>query len=171
MFDETGMYLAAFIVEGEIVSEIEVPVSVHEAPVKLSKEVEDGLKKSDMIWIGTEGPRGPPRGRAGVVRVQERTDLRALAEGAGGATSRPSPAPRCGGCLVTRGGRVATPGRAEFPAAMRVIDGAEFDEAATPLVGPDPRVASGRPRNRSGVARSLRDRGAHTRYRRARSAP
>ena len=58
VFDETGTFVASFILNGEIVGEIDIPVFVQAAPTKLSKETEDGLKKSDIIWIGTQGPNG-----------------------------------------------------------------------------------------------------------------
>jgi hypothetical protein len=53
-FDETGTYLASFVVDGEIVGEIEVPVYVQAPPAKLPKEVEDGFRKSDVVWVGVE---------------------------------------------------------------------------------------------------------------------
>ena len=61
VFDETGTFVASFMLNGEIVGEIEVPVFVQSAPVKLSKDAEDGLKKSDVIWVGTESPNGRRR--------------------------------------------------------------------------------------------------------------
>ncbi len=53
-FDETGAYLASFVIDGEIVGEIEVPVYVQTPPTKLPKEVEDGFRKSDVIWVGVD---------------------------------------------------------------------------------------------------------------------
>ena len=51
--EETGTYVASFILDDEIVGEIEFPVYV-QAPIgKLPKEAEDGLRKSDVIWVGT----------------------------------------------------------------------------------------------------------------------
>ena len=61
VIDETGSFVASFILNGEIVGEIEVPVYVQSAPAKLPKETEDGLKKSDVIWVGTESPNGHRR--------------------------------------------------------------------------------------------------------------
>jgi hypothetical protein len=54
VFDETGIYVASFILDGQIVGELEFPMFVQSAPTKLAKETEDGLKKSDIIWVGTE---------------------------------------------------------------------------------------------------------------------
>jgi len=53
-FDETGTHLASFVIDGEIIGELEVPVYMQQAPTKLPKEVEDGLKRSDVIWVGVE---------------------------------------------------------------------------------------------------------------------
>jgi len=54
VFDETGTYVASFIIDDQVVGEIELPVYVQAAPVKLPKETEDGLRKSDVIWLGTD---------------------------------------------------------------------------------------------------------------------
>jgi hypothetical protein len=53
VFDETGTFVASFMIDEAIVGEIEFPVFVQSAPEKLPKETEDGLKKSDVIWVGT----------------------------------------------------------------------------------------------------------------------
>jgi hypothetical protein len=55
-FRETGMYLVSFIVEGQVLGEIEVPVYLQAPPEKLPKEVEDGLRRSDVLWVGLEQP-------------------------------------------------------------------------------------------------------------------
>jgi hypothetical protein len=54
VFDETGTFVVSFVMDGEIVGEIEVPVAVQVSPTKLGKDTEDGLKKSDVIWVGVE---------------------------------------------------------------------------------------------------------------------
>jgi hypothetical protein len=54
LLDETGTYVVSCMIDGEIVGEFEVPVYVQEAPAKLPKDFEDGLKKSDVIWVGVE---------------------------------------------------------------------------------------------------------------------
>jgi hypothetical protein len=60
---ETGTYLASFIIEEEILGEIEVPVFLQEVPRQLPKPVEDGLKRSDVIWVGPSEDGRRPRGR------------------------------------------------------------------------------------------------------------
>jgi hypothetical protein len=52
VFDESGTYVASFILDDQVVGEIEVPVYVQAAPERLPKDVEDGFKKSDVIWVG-----------------------------------------------------------------------------------------------------------------------
>jgi hypothetical protein len=53
VLEETGTYVASFILEGEILGEIEFPVYVQAAAQKLPKETEEGLRRSDVIWVGT----------------------------------------------------------------------------------------------------------------------
>jgi hypothetical protein len=53
VLEETGTYVASFILDDEILGEIEFPVYVQESASKLPKEAEDGLRKSDVIWVGT----------------------------------------------------------------------------------------------------------------------
>lgn len=52
IFDETGTYVVSCMIDDEIVGEFEVPVYLQEAPTKLPKEFEEGLKKSDVVWVG-----------------------------------------------------------------------------------------------------------------------
>ena len=52
VFDETGTFVVSCIIDGQIVGEFEVPVYVQDAPAKLPKDFEEGLKKSDVIWAG-----------------------------------------------------------------------------------------------------------------------
>jgi hypothetical protein len=54
VFDESGTFVASFILDEQVVGEIELPVFVQAAPPKLPKETEEGLKKSDVIWVGVE---------------------------------------------------------------------------------------------------------------------
>ena len=54
LLDETGTYVVSFIIDGVIAGETEVPVYLQASPTKLPKDVEDGFKKSDVIWLGVE---------------------------------------------------------------------------------------------------------------------
>jgi hypothetical protein len=54
VLEELGMYLASFILDGEVLGQTEVQVVQQAAPAKYTAEVEEGLKKSDVAWIGVE---------------------------------------------------------------------------------------------------------------------
>ena len=51
-FEELGGYVASFLLSGEVLGQTEFQVVLQAAPDRLPKEVEDGLKKSDVIWVG-----------------------------------------------------------------------------------------------------------------------
>ena len=54
MFEELGGYIASFILEGEVLGQTEFQVVLQATEEKLPKEIEDGFKKSDVVWVGTE---------------------------------------------------------------------------------------------------------------------
>jgi hypothetical protein len=54
ILDETGTFIVSFMIDGVIVGETEVPVYVQASPSKLPKEIEEGFRKSDVIWVGVE---------------------------------------------------------------------------------------------------------------------
>ena len=60
---EAGHYACSFILDDQIIAEIEVPVFLQEVPTALPKHVEDGLKRSDIIWVGVLNEARPSRGR------------------------------------------------------------------------------------------------------------
>jgi hypothetical protein len=53
-FEELGTYVASFMLEGEVLGQTEVGVVQQAPPEKFPKEFEDGLRKSDIIWVGVE---------------------------------------------------------------------------------------------------------------------
>jgi hypothetical protein len=53
-FEELGTYLAAFVLDGEVLGETEFQAVLQAPSQKLPKEIEDGLKKSDVAWVGVE---------------------------------------------------------------------------------------------------------------------
>jgi hypothetical protein len=53
-FEALGVYVASFLLDGEVLGQTEFQVVVQAAPEKHDKEIEDGLKKSDVIWVGVE---------------------------------------------------------------------------------------------------------------------
>lgn len=54
ILQELGIYLASFLIDGEVQGQAEFQVLLQQAPQKLPKEVEDALRKSDVIWVGVE---------------------------------------------------------------------------------------------------------------------
>jgi hypothetical protein len=54
VFEELGVYAASFLLEGEVQGQVEFQLLLQAAPQALPKDVEDGLKKSDVIWVGIE---------------------------------------------------------------------------------------------------------------------
>jgi hypothetical protein len=132
-FDETGAYLASFVVDEEIVGEIEVPVFVQTAAAKLPKDVEDGFKRSDVIWLGVEVNgirRTVPswfayrNGKVLVLSKREPGPEEQSIPGLPNATEL---------VLVTRRkGRDTALG--ELHASVRLLQGAEWEEAAKVLV-------------------------------------
>lgn len=129
----TGTHLVSFILDEEILGEIPVPVYVQQAPAKLPKRIEDGLKRSDVIWVGLgrERRRSIPawfafkNGRILVLSQRGPGPQEQTVPGLPGATEL---------VVITRrkaeGGHTAL---AEFPAAVRLLEGAEWEEAAKVL--------------------------------------
>jgi hypothetical protein len=132
-FDETGTYFASFVVDGEIVGEIEVPVFVQTAPTKLPKEVEDGFRKSDVIWVGVEA-----NGRRRIVPAwfsYRNGKVYVLSKREPGPEEQTIPGlPDASDLIVItrRKGRDTSLG--EYHASVRLLQGAEWEEAAKTLV-------------------------------------
>jgi hypothetical protein len=132
---ETGIHLVSFVVADEILSELEVPV-YRQAPVqKLPKEVEDGLKRSDVIWIGPQnGDAGAWPYPSGSVPVRI-----AFRQGLLYVVSRKDPLPgeeqTVPGITNAKEVEVTTRRKGRdtaldrFPASVRVLEGPEFEDA------------------------------------------
>jgi hypothetical protein len=52
--EELGIFVVSFLIDHEVQGQIECQILLQQAPQQLPKEVEDTLKKSDVIWLGTE---------------------------------------------------------------------------------------------------------------------
>jgi hypothetical protein len=115
-----------------VIGEIELPVYVQAAPTKLPKETEDGLRKSDVIWLGADvygRRRSIPAwfvykdGRILVLSQREPGPEEQTVPGAGDAKEF---------VIVTRRkGRDTA--LEQFVAAPRVLEGAEWEAAAKAL--------------------------------------
>jgi hypothetical protein len=133
IFDETGTYVVSFILDGAIVGEIDVPIYVQTPATKLPKDTEEGLKKSDVIWIGTEegGSRQTipawfayKEGRIYLVSQREQGPEEQTVPGVPDAQELI--------VITRRKGRETS--LEELPAAQRKLEGAEWEAAAKLLV-------------------------------------
>ena len=139
-FDETGNYVVSFVVDGEIVGEIDCGVFVQEAPVKLPKQVEDGLRNSDVIWVGVER-NGEPytapvwfayrNGRIFVLSKREPGPEEQTVPGIPGESDLVVITRRKATNPERRGRDTALD---EFHANARLLEGPEWEEAAKVLV-------------------------------------
>jgi hypothetical protein len=50
---EMGIYAASFLIDGEVEGQVEFQLML-QAPTALPAEIEDAVKKSDVIWVGEE---------------------------------------------------------------------------------------------------------------------
>jgi len=134
VFDETGTFVASFILNGEIVGEIDIPVFVQTAPTKLSKETEVGLKKSDIIWIGTEAPNGR-RETAPAWFAYKDGKIYVLSQKEPGPQEQTIPGvPDAQQLIVVTRMKGRDTSLQEFYAAQRALEDAEWEAAAKLLV-------------------------------------
>jgi hypothetical protein len=134
VFDETGTFVASFILNGEIVGEIDIPVFVQAAPTKLSKETEDGLKKSDIIWVGTQAPNAR-RETAPAWFAYKDGKIYVLSQKEPGPEEQTIPGvPDAHQVIVVTRRKLRDTSLEEFYAAQRALEGAEWDAAAKLLV-------------------------------------
>jgi hypothetical protein len=54
VFEELGVYAASFFIDGDVEAQVEFQLLLQAAPQALPKDVEDALKKTDVIWVGVE---------------------------------------------------------------------------------------------------------------------
>jgi hypothetical protein len=130
--EEAGAHIASFILDDVIVGEIEVPVLVQEVPAKLPKDVEDGFRRSDVIWIEAERdgrPSSAPvwfaykQGKLYVLSQREPGPEEQTVPGIPGAEEVE--------IVTRRKGRDTSLHR--FPASVRILEGPEWEEAAKAL--------------------------------------
>jgi hypothetical protein len=133
VFDETGSFVASFILDGEIVGELEFPMYVQAAPQKLPKETEDGLKKSDVIWVGTRS-----NGRSKTVPAwfaYRNGKIYVVSQKEPGPEEQTVPGvPDAKELVVITRRKLRDTALQEFTAAQRLLEGAEWEEAAKLLV-------------------------------------
>jgi hypothetical protein len=134
MLEETGTYVGSFILDGYLLGEIEVPVWLQEGGA-LPKAVEDGLKRSDVIWIGVENKGGDHTVPAWFVYRQGKIYVLSQRKKAPDAPEEQVvpgiPEAQDMVVVTRRKGRDTSLDR--FHAAMRVLEGDEWEKAAALL--------------------------------------
>jgi len=133
VFDETGTYVASFVVDAQVLGEIEVPVYVQASPEKLDKGVEEGLKKSDVIWVGID--RYGRRTTAPVWFAYKSGKVYVLSQREPGPQEQTVPGiGEAGEFVVITRRKLRDTSLDELKASGRVLEGAEWEAAATILV-------------------------------------
>jgi len=129
VFSETGTYVASFILDGQIVGELEFPIYVQAAATKLPKGTEDGLKKSDVIWVGTEV--GEQRKLAPVWFAYKNGRIYLVSQRQPGPQEQTVPGvPDAQELVVITRRKGRDTALEEFTASQRKLEGAEWEEAA-----------------------------------------
>ena len=132
VLEESGTYVASFILEGQILGEIEFPVYVQAAAQKLPKETEDGLRKSDVIWVGTRA-NGHKR-MAPVWFAYKDGKILLLSKREPGPEEQSVPGvPEAKELLVVTRRKYRDTALQEFTAAQRLLEGVEWEAAAKVL--------------------------------------
>jgi hypothetical protein len=135
VFDETGTYVASFIIDEQIVGEIDFPVFVQTSATKLSKETEDGLKKSDVIWVGVDRNGRGGRRTAPVWFAYKDGKIYLVSQREPGPDEQTVPGvPDAQELIVITRRKGRDTSLEEFSAAQRTLEGAEWEEAAKVLV-------------------------------------
>jgi hypothetical protein len=130
--EELGGYVASFLLAGEVLGQTEFQVVLQAPPDKLSKDVEDGLKKSDIIWAGVEYEGKEVTAPVWFVYRQGKIYLLSSIEPSLEEQSVPGlPGSRDMIVITRRKYRDTSLNR--FHAAVRVLGGPEWDQAAALL--------------------------------------
>jgi hypothetical protein len=133
VLEETGTYVASFILEDEILGEIEFPVYVQAAAQKLPKETEDGLRKSDVIWVGTRVNSHKRMAPVWFAYKDGKIYLLSCRDADIDEQTVPG-VPDAKELVVVTRRKGRDTSLQEFRAAQRALEGTEWDAAATLLV-------------------------------------
>lgn len=131
--EESGTYLASFIIDDVILGELEFPVYLQAAAQRLPKATEDGLRKSDVIWVGTR-MNGHER-MAPVWFAYKDGKIYLLSRKEPGTEEQSVPGvPEAHELVVVTRRKGRDTSLQEFTAAQRMLEGAEWEDAAKLLV-------------------------------------
>jgi hypothetical protein len=132
MFGELGTYLASFILDGEVHGQTEFLVVLQAASQKLPKEFEDGLKKSDVAWVGVEYQGKDVAVPAWFVYRNGKIYVLSSKEPSLEEQSIPG-LPDAKELVVVTRRKYRDTSLDRFHAAVRLLEGPEWDEAASLL--------------------------------------
>jgi hypothetical protein len=131
-FEELGTYLASFLLDGEVLGQTEFQVVLQAAPQKFSQDIEDGLKKSDVAWIGVEYEGKDVAIPAWFVYRQGKIYVLSSTEPSLEEQSIPG-LPDAKELLVITRHKYRDTSMGRFHAAVRLLEGPEWDQAAALL--------------------------------------
>jgi hypothetical protein len=132
IFGELGTYLASFLLDGELHGQAEFQVVLQAPSQKLPKDFEDGLKKSDVAWMGVEH-----QGKDIAVPawfVYRNGKIYALSSSEPSLEEQSIPGlPDAKELVVVTRRKYRDTSLTRFHAAVRLLEGPEWDEAAALL--------------------------------------
>lgn len=129
LFEELGVCLASFLLDGELLGQTEFQVVLQAAPDKLPKEVEDGLKKSDVIWAGVEYKGKEVTAPVWFVYRQGKIYLLSAKEPSLEEQTVPG-LPDASDMIVITRRKYRDTSFGRFHAAARILEGPDWDQAA-----------------------------------------
>jgi hypothetical protein len=128
-FEELGGYLATFLLDGEVLGQTEFQVVLQAAPTKFTKDVEDGLRKSDVAWMGIEYQGKDVAIPAWFVYRNGKIYVLSSIEPSLEEQTIPG-LPDAKELLVITRHKYRDTSMGRFHAAVRLLDGPEWDQAA-----------------------------------------
>jgi hypothetical protein len=132
MFEELGVHVASFLLGGVVLGQTEFQVVLQAAPEKLSKDTEDGLKRSDVIWVGVEFQGKDVTIPAWFAYRQGKIYVLSSKEPSLQEQTIPGIADASDVVVITRR-KLRETALERFRAVVRLLEGAEWDQAAALL--------------------------------------
>jgi hypothetical protein len=133
VFNEVGAYLASYRLEGDVIAQTEFQVLLRPAPPRLPGPYEDGLKRSDVIWVGVE-EKGKER-TAPAWFAYRNGKIFVLSQLEPGPQEQSIPGiPGAGEVVVITRRKGRDTSLERFRASVRMLEGDEWEQAAVPLV-------------------------------------
>jgi hypothetical protein len=135
-FTQAGAYLASFLLEGELVAQVDFQVVLQAVPAKLPGGYEDGLKRSDVIWVGLPAANGAKHDRTiPAWFAYKGGKIYVLSQREPGPNEQSVPGvPGAGELVVITRKKGTNTSLERFIATARDLEGDEWEDAAKTLV-------------------------------------